>query len=694
MTVAALAASINYIENGVTLVFAAPFRFLANSIAVSRVLTDGTVVDLVAGVDFSASGGSTDAGGAVTLVSSVAGATLRIRRETPRSQAMDYTPGDRFPAESHEAAIDRAMLIDQEQDDRIADVNARAILVPDGETINPVDARAGKGGYVLGLDAGTPPQPVWVRQGGADSAFRSDMADPAQGVALAAFKQAGTGAVGRTMLAKARETLSPDDFGAVGDGVVDDTSAVNAAIAAIGVGGRVFLPAGKTYRVTSLTNARNVGFWGDGNITIGTGNAAYAIRSYARRRGGPVYGREHLSRLFARAGSAGTTLKGFYDSDSTGARGNTTIQGSITSNVLTVTNAGSATLSQGTFLTSVAGTPRIIQQLTGTPFGNGTYSVSTSPNVGAGTITVGNGGGFAGDAGEPQVLLKKHFRLNGVRNAVNLVNIGIGGSTWQDLVARNPAQYLDANSDLLIVKAPINRGVSDAADIASMRQYFTNLRAATYGRVDLLTIVLEGYTPAHDTTNGRTSLYAQRMFEACLQCVDDFDVVFVDMASIYAAKPWMVGTYLDASGAHPVGALQQQILPQVGRAIIQAGEAQLSTGDDWILLTPPGSYLPYDNGFGQQRLRLHPHGEVDLIGGVRPPATTVTANDTLFNCPNTNYYPDVSIPIEAAVFKTDTSWSKIECGVDVAGRGFARETVTNVTAILFRPGTKWSTFTS
>ena len=47
------------------------------------------------------------------------------------------------------------------------------------------------------------------------------------------FLQAGTGATQRTALAKLRDTVSVKDFGAVGDGVADDTAAFLAAIATI-----------------------------------------------------------------------------------------------------------------------------------------------------------------------------------------------------------------------------------------------------------------------------------------------------------------------------------------------------------------------------------------------------------------------------------------------------------------------------
>ena len=76
--------------------------------------------------------------------------------------------------------------------------------------------------------------------------------------ALVGFVQAGAGAVTRTAQDKMRETVSVKDFGAVGDGVADDTVAIHAAInSVITKNGSVFFPAGR-YRVTSgYTNSTN-----------------------------------------------------------------------------------------------------------------------------------------------------------------------------------------------------------------------------------------------------------------------------------------------------------------------------------------------------------------------------------------------------------------------------------------------------
>lgn len=153
MTVAALPSKKDYVENGVTLSFPIPFRFLAGAITVTRLLIDGTVVPLASGTDFSVTGGSTDTGGTLTLISSVAGARLRIKRVTPRSQSADYAPNDAFPAKSHEGVVDRAMMIDQEQDDKIADTASRALMVPDGETVATIPSISDRSGKLGAYDA-------------------------------------------------------------------------------------------------------------------------------------------------------------------------------------------------------------------------------------------------------------------------------------------------------------------------------------------------------------------------------------------------------------------------------------------------------------------------------------------------------------------------------------------------------------
>lgn len=78
------------------------------------------------------------------------------------------------------------------------------------------------------------------------------------GSSAVGFIQSGTGAVPRTAEAKLRETISVKDFGAVGDGLTDDTAAIQAAIDSGAK--RIVGVAGDTYRITDtlVLNASNV----------------------------------------------------------------------------------------------------------------------------------------------------------------------------------------------------------------------------------------------------------------------------------------------------------------------------------------------------------------------------------------------------------------------------------------------------
>ena len=85
------------------------------------------------------------------------------------------------------------------------------------------------------------------------------------GSSLVGFLQAGTGAVARTVQAKERDVVSVKDFGAVGDGVTDDTAAIQAALDSGAAG--VFIPQG-TYLCGALTIPSNVQLYGEGAASI------------------------------------------------------------------------------------------------------------------------------------------------------------------------------------------------------------------------------------------------------------------------------------------------------------------------------------------------------------------------------------------------------------------------------------------
>lgn len=149
MTVNSVTPVIMYGENGGTKNWAVPFRFLAAAdLEVTRIDADGNVTPLSLGAHYTVTGADNINGGVLsTVTAAAAGVTLRIARATPRIQPMDYTQGDNFAAESHERALDRAIMIAQETAAFADETSLRSLRVPESETIAalpPATSRANK----------------------------------------------------------------------------------------------------------------------------------------------------------------------------------------------------------------------------------------------------------------------------------------------------------------------------------------------------------------------------------------------------------------------------------------------------------------------------------------------------------------------------------------------------------------------
>lgn len=108
-----------------------------------------------------------------------------------------------------------------------------------------------------------------VPEGGAlvplgDAVLRQQLADSTQGSRLVGFDLEFPGSVTRNVFEKVAERVSVKDFGAVGDGGVDDSTSFERASAyAEANGGVVYIPRG-TYRIQGITLREGVTYMGDG----------------------------------------------------------------------------------------------------------------------------------------------------------------------------------------------------------------------------------------------------------------------------------------------------------------------------------------------------------------------------------------------------------------------------------------------
>lgn len=239
MTVQSTNSSISYVGTGSTTTFAYPFKTYDQTWL--KVYVDGTLKTLT--THYTVTGVGSDSGGNIVFGTAPAnGAIVYIDRSgIPESQLTDYTANDKFPAETHERALDKLTMLIQ----RVFGFFTKSISIPNYETSNvTLPPKAQRAGQVLRFNS----------QGdvGVDSYLDT--------APVGTFLQSGVGAIERSYLAKVREVVSVADFGAVGDGMTDDTAAfqkVSDYIMAQG-GGKLIIPPG-TYLVGGQTFAGAAG---------------------------------------------------------------------------------------------------------------------------------------------------------------------------------------------------------------------------------------------------------------------------------------------------------------------------------------------------------------------------------------------------------------------------------------------------
>lgn len=111
-----------YAMDGATLVYAVPFKFFKNSdLVVKKVLTaTGAETTLTITTNYTLTGAGNANGGELTLTATIDNTyKLVIQRILPLKQEADYVENDPFPAETHEEVADRAVMVDQQQQETL-----------------------------------------------------------------------------------------------------------------------------------------------------------------------------------------------------------------------------------------------------------------------------------------------------------------------------------------------------------------------------------------------------------------------------------------------------------------------------------------------------------------------------------------------------------------------------------------------
>lgn len=196
---------------------------------------------------FAIAGAGESAGGTVTFdVAPAAGIVVMIERRVAIERVTDFLEGGDFSARAINNELDYLTgAIQQVNRDQAPMLRYSDDEEPGDVYMPPKDARANK---ALGFDGDG--NPVAVSLAGA-------MAQPS-------FTASGTGADMRTSHDKFSDLISIKDFGAVGDGLTDDTLAIQQALAAHN---SVFVPEG-TFLVTATTTV------GPGQALFGAGQAS------------------------------------------------------------------------------------------------------------------------------------------------------------------------------------------------------------------------------------------------------------------------------------------------------------------------------------------------------------------------------------------------------------------------------------
>ncbi len=259
--------SANFVGTGISSTYAAPIY--ANDDDQIGVYVDDVLKTI--GDDYVLNGLGSASG--ISIVATFPlNAEVFVERMTPIKQEVDTQNNETILEDVLDGALDKLTMMIQER----AGETARALLVPRGESGLTLPARSDLLGYLLGINLDGEVVPM-LAPGGNDPSLRGDLLNPLTGGSIVAFRALGVGAVLTSVMTELRRNITPYQFGAVGDGVADDTAALQRAVTAAITQGKVLDLAYGTYKVTgSISGSGNIRMINSGGATIYAAAGTYS----------------------------------------------------------------------------------------------------------------------------------------------------------------------------------------------------------------------------------------------------------------------------------------------------------------------------------------------------------------------------------------------------------------------------------
>jgi lysophospholipase L1-like esterase len=346
---------------------------------------------------------------------------------------------------------------------------------------------------------------AWLSVG--DAVLRGNLSSPANGLgdALISVKQPFTGSTVRTQHDKNADIIGGGDFDMVGDGSTDNTAAVNAAISAVNSQGSILLPS----------------------------NGSVEAKQY---------------RITGIINNLGVRFKGM---------------GAL---VLPDPNGGvkQVNFHQDEYYQSLGYEyffPVYQKMVPGQGDANGQLKVFL---FGDSTVA-----GLNGETApfKLETYLSNQLAGLGIPNAT-VVNRGVSGSSVGDM---NATPDVTQSADLFIIKYGINDGGNGRSDrlvyfATNLRNKLAGIRAAQYGNMSELTIVLVGPNSTNDSPNNRNAYWYEQLRNIYLQAARDYQCAYFDTYSMMPDSYGLAGNALDhpsilapGVGIHPMDSMQTWI---------------------------------------------------------------------------------------------------------------------------------------